>query len=272
MFSSYAVFTHMVDPARGLEVPVGVALWSADRKGVELRMLSEAERLTSFRAATDFPFVDHVHEKVKTWIRDEHLPYMETPAKPWETKWWMHVKRLLIHRTRLSDPMPVDPSFDINSLYESVIAPFVHKSESKKRIDGEISRCLSELATMMRARATVPGVGGRNVVVTRAYEGERATVIVEGVNLAAQPDANADQALGKLMRLRDGMQRKCDITIAYITSPDGLNGEKVLVDYMCDKVGAKAFDVVRDRDHFRHEVRRLLVEADGDCMLFDGSE
>lgn len=217
MYSSYAVFTHMVDPARGLEVPVGVALWSTDRKSVKLRMLSEDERLSAFRTATDFPFVAHVHEKVNLWIEEEHLPYLDVPAKPWDTKWWAHAKRLLVHRTRLSDPMPVEPSFDIDSLYESVVAPFVHKAESKRRVDGEVSRCLSELAPMMRARATVPGIGGRSVVVTRAYEGQHATVVVEGVNLAAHPDVNADQALGKLLRLRSGMQGKCDIA----TTPSG---------------------------------------------------
>jgi hypothetical protein len=169
MYSSYVVFTHMVDPVRGIEVPVGVALWSTDRKGVKVRMLSERERLTSFKMATDFPFVAHVHEKVNLWINDEQLPYLDASTKPWETKWWVHAKRLLVHRTRLSDPMPVEPSFDIDSLYESVVAPFVHKTESKKRVDGEISRCLSELASMMCARATVPGVGGRSVVVGRRH-------------------------------------------------------------------------------------------------------
>lgn len=271
MYSSYAVFTHMVDPARDLKVPVGVAMWSADRKSVSIRMLSEEERLSSFKTSTEFPFVAHVRDKVNSWIEEERLPYLDEPAKPWDTRWWAHAKRLLVHRTRLSDPMPVDPSFEIDSLYESVVAPFVNKKEHKKRVDGEIARCLNDLVSVMRARATIPGVGGRGVVVTRAYEGSRATVVVEGVNLAANPDANADQALGKLMRLRAGMQCRCKIAIAYITSPGGLNGEKVLVDYMRDKVDAEAFDLVREGDRFRREVRRLVAEAGGDNSLFDAS-
>lgn len=275
MSSSYAVFSYAADLARGLEIPVGIALWSSSTGFAQIRLVQEGEKLTHFKPASDLPYVSLVRNKVAHWIEQKRLPYADESLTPCDNAWWAHARKLLIHRIRMSEPRPVDcadPAADIELLYESVVAPYRSHRERNVRVDGEISRCLNHLALRFSAHAAIPGVGERNVVVTRAYEGEHATVVVEGLNLAHDPDRHSDLALGKLLRVRDGNGQKCEIMIGYLTSPGGLNGEKVLVDYICRQTGAKAFDLFRDKSAFRAEAGRLLERADGVQGMYPDAE
>jgi hypothetical protein len=124
--SSYAVFSFILDPARGLSIPIGIALWSPERRWVKVRLLEENEQLTDFTTADHYPFVRLVRDKVNSWVVSGQLPYAETPVAPFEDAWWRHVKDLLIHRVRLSEPRPIDcpdPAQELEPIYEAVVAP-----------------------------------------------------------------------------------------------------------------------------------------------------
>lgn len=265
MSSSYAVFSYTIDPARGTEVPIGIALWSKEHRYADVRLIEGDERLNSFRHR-DHPYVDLVKEKVASWMSQGSLPYYDGHVEPWDNRWWAHVKDLLVHRTRLSEPRPIDltsPERDLELLYESIVAPHRPEQERAVRVDGEITRCLNDLAGKFISRRAVLGYGDRPVTVTRAYEGRCATVVIEGVNLAADPDASSDLAAGKLLRIRDGHPRPCQMIVGYLTSPGGLNGEKVLVDFLCMRTGARAFDLMKERSEFYRQADESVAEADG---------
>jgi hypothetical protein len=131
--SGYAVFSFVLDPARDATVPVGVALWSADRRWVKIRLLEKEERLLGFEKAEQYPFVRLVRQQIQAWIGKGKLPYAEGSIVPFEDRWWRHVKDLLIHRVRLSEPRAIDcrdPEQELEPLYEAVVAP--HRSSTER--------------------------------------------------------------------------------------------------------------------------------------------
>jgi hypothetical protein len=269
--SSYAIFSFVLDPARETTIPVGVALWSPERRWVQVRLMGEKEKLTGFKKAEHFPFVQLVREKVQHWIDTGVLPYAEGPLAPFEDRWWRHVKDLLIHRVRLSDPRPIDcrdPDQELEPLYEAVVAPHRPAREQRSRIDGEIGRCLGPLAKRFQVRAGLPGFGGRDVKVLRAYRGRQAWIVIEGVNLATdQADAESDTAVGKLRRLREGVRGRCELLIGYLAPPDGLNGNGVLLEWIRNQTQARTFDLARERSAFFHTADQLVAQADGQDVL-----
>src|SRR5262249_18603521 len=124
--SSYAIFSFVLDPARGTTIPIGVALWSLERRWVKVRLVEEKEQLTGFKKVEHFPLVRLVRDKVASWVATGQLPYAEGRHPPFADEWWRHVKELLIHRVRLSEPRPIDcrdPEQELEPLYEAVVAP-----------------------------------------------------------------------------------------------------------------------------------------------------
>jgi hypothetical protein len=269
--SSSAVFSFALDPARDATVPVGIALWSAERRWVKIRLLGEKERLLGFTKAEHYPFVRLVREQVQAWIDKGELPYAAGPVAPFEDRWWRHVKDLLIHRVRLSEPRPIDcrdPEQELEPLYEAVVAPHRSRTERRSRIDGVIRRCLGHLAERFQARVSLPGFGGRDVKVLRAYRGRKAFVVIEGLNLATeQADTESDAAVGKLRRLREGIRAGCTVLVGYLAPPEGLNGNSVLLDWIRCQTEAQTFDLARDRTAFFQTADRLVAQADGEELF-----
>jgi hypothetical protein len=269
--SSYAVFSFVLDPARGTTIPIGIALWSPQRRWVKVRFLEESEQLTGFKKADHFPLARLARQKVESWLATGELPYAEGPIPPFEDRWWRHVKELLIHRVRLSEPRPIDcrdPDQELGPLYEAVVAPHRPSKERRSRIDGEIRRCLGYLAERFQARAGLPGFGGREVKVLRAYRGRKGWVVIEGVNLATdQADTESDAAVGKLRRLREGIRDRCEFLVGYLAPPEGLNGNEVLLEWIRSQTQAQTFDLARDRSAFLQTADKLVAQADGQELL-----
>lgn len=267
MSASYAVFSY-TDTTHGIEIPVGVALWSPERQFADVRLVGSDESLEKFKQR-DAPYVDLVHEKVRHWMKSGHLPHCDAHLEPWDNAWWTHVRELLIHRTKISEPRPIEssnPAKDLDTIYEMVTAKARPVRERATRVDGAITRCLNDLSQKFVARKAVPGYHGRSVTVTRAYEGRHATVIIEGVSLAADPDAASDLAVGKLLRIRNS-ERTYKVIVGYLTSPGGLNGERVLVDFLREATGAKAFDLMNERSELYNEAEAMMLSADDQSRL-----
>jgi hypothetical protein len=122
----YAAFSFETNSLGMLVVPVGVALWSPEKRWVGIRLVRENERLAGFDADRHLPFVRLVEEKIQRWQQTGKLPYQESPIPPFDDRWWRHVRELLVHQIRLSEPRPIDcrePEAEIEVLYESVVGP-----------------------------------------------------------------------------------------------------------------------------------------------------
>jgi hypothetical protein len=259
---SYAIFSVLVDESRGQWVAVGVVLWSPERRWMRMRLAGEKETLKGLDPQKDWPLVRMVHDQVQRWIETGRLPHAAEPMAPYEDRWWRHVRELLVHRVRLSEPRPIDcrdPEQELEPLYEAVVAPHRASREQRTRIDGEITKCLKHLADHFKARQRIAGFERRDVQVMRGFRGARGWVVIEGVNLATtQAELQADATASKLMRLQAGLQEDCDVMIGYLASPEGLNGEKVLVDWLRERVGAKVFDLMKDRKAFLETADQLV--------------
>jgi hypothetical protein len=262
---SYAVFTFAVDDAGAVNVPVGVALWSSQQRWAKIRLVATDEHLQRFNAEEHYPYVALVRDKIHQWIQSGSVPYGPAALAPYETQWWKQAREVLVHRLRLSEPRPIDcidPEQEIEPLYEAVVSPHRAAREQQARVDGEIGRCLDDLAKKFKPKRELAGYGGRSVRVLRSFDGPVSTVVIEGVNLATnQAEQQSDAVVSKLLRLQEGTSKRLEVIVGYLTSPGGLNGEGVLVEWIQHKTGAKAFDLLRERQQFRQEAGNLVASA-----------
>jgi hypothetical protein len=262
---NYAVFTFAPDEKEVLRIPVGVALWSSQREWVDIRLLHSDERLTRFNSQEHHPYVALVEDKIRHWICKKQLPYGGSESCPYETGWWNLVKELLVHRVRLTEPRPIDcsdPDSEIEPLYEAVVASHRAQRERRTRVAGEIRKCLNGLGRKFRSSQALPGFGGRQVRVLRCYDGPSSIVIIEGVNLASnQAEQQSDAVVSKLLRLREGVKKKVEFLVGYLASPEGLNGEKALVEWIEHRADAKTFDLLRQRQQFRQTAGDMVADA-----------
>jgi hypothetical protein len=112
-------------------------------------------------------------------------------------------------------------------------------------------------------REQFPGFGGREVRVMRAFKGEHGSVVIEGVNLSSsQAELQSDAAVSRLMRLLESQQRPQNLAllVGYLPSPESINGEQVLVDWIKLKTGAKTFDLIKDRQQLQREAGDLVAQ------------
>lgn len=265
--SSYAVFSFQVDEAGAVSVPIGVALWSPEAAWVDFRLVREKERLKLFKAHEYLPFVRLAEERMRAWMKSGNLPYAQEQLGPTTDAWWRHVRNLLVHRIRISEPRPIDcrsPDEELEPLYEAIVASHRPAGERRARVDGLITQCLDKLSHKFQKGQAFKGFGGRDVKVLRSYQGSRRCVVIEGVNLAGDTaDDETDTTVSRLLRLREGLTQEPLTLIGYLASPKGLNGEKPLVDWMEQKTQARVFDLVKEKTDFRNAAEGMLAEADG---------
>ncbi len=270
---SYAIFTLSIGDARNRVVPVGVALWSPQRRWVQVKFVEEREKLSGFKQSDHYPFVRLVRDKVRHWIRTGKLPHTAERFPPFDDRWWEHARNLLIHNVLLSEPRPIDcinPEEELDPLFESIVAAYRPARVSRSRIDGQIKKCLNGLGDSFKSRQSVPGFGGRPVPVLRVYKGRDAWIVIEGVNLASnQAESQSDATASKLMRIRASLKGRCRFIIGYIASPDGLNGDRVLVEWLRSTTDAQTFDLMKQREAFRHKAQELVAKASGQESLFE---
>jgi hypothetical protein len=96
--------------------------------------------------------------------------------------------------------------------------------------------------------------------------------VIEGINMAAsQAEVQADATASKLLRLRSGLDQDCRILVGYLSSPEGLNGESVLIEWLEQKTGAHTFDLMKQRADFHATADRMVAQADGLESLFPPS-
>ena len=265
---SYAVFRYVKDAQKDLSVPVGVALWSTEARFVRFRFAEQSDRAHKISKTEDLPYINLVERQLRDWIDRRELPYQKERMLPDSDEWWRHVRELLIHKVRVSEPLPIDcrdPESELEPLFTSVVR---REGSRNKRIDSVLGNALGREIAKRFHRGPVEGFAGKPVQVMRVFKGAAQDVVLDAVNLAAD-DAprQADEIVGKLQRARlngHGMTarpRRLTAVVGYVSTPSGLNGEAYLKDWIENAGGARAFDLRREQTELRSTVRTALEEA-----------
>lgn len=273
---SYAVFRFIKDARGDVSIPIGVALWSEDLNWVNVRLVQPGERIRHLSKTNDQPFIGLFERKLREWLASSRLPYGESSLKPSADSWWEHLQKIQIHKIRISAPRPIDcvsPDIELETLFNEVVGKTEDIDESV-RIDHLISRCLGASLAKQLRRGEVTGFAGKPVQVMRLFSGHKATVVLEGVNLALENAAEqADALVGKLQRVRENgspqvhEERNIIAIVGYVASRDGLNGETYLKNWIEKKGEAVVLDVERETERLREKTIEALRNADLPPML-----
>jgi hypothetical protein len=249
----YAVFRYEREPH--VSIPVGVALWSEGGESVFLRFPEADERVSGISNSRQRQVVITAASQVEAWVAEGELPYLAPEAPPTSRRWWSHLATIMEFGVGVTEPAAIDcvePEEEVEALFEAVVGPEMEEQARAVRVDGAISRALGELTDRFQASQSICGFGGKPVTVRRLYRGPEKHVVAEGVNLASpsRAERDADALASKLLRLAEGASERCEFLIGYISSPEGLNGEAVYVDWLEHKLQVRAYDLLRQRSEF----------------------
>ncbi len=267
-----ATLRYLVDATRGIDVPIGVALWSAERRWLQFRLPKEGERVEDVTAPAASTYLLQAKAQIEGWLRRDDLPYAKDRPDALSDPWWEHVRRLMRFSVRLGPLQPVDceqPETEIETLYEALVQPSIPARNRQSRIDGAVRRALGTLAPRFRRGQKVPGYGGRPVRVLRAAGDAQHSVVVEAVNFALKTaEHDADALTSRLSRVREsGAAGDVQFILGYLASPGGLNGELVMKGWVEHQLGARMFDLERESRDFQSETERALLPLADDLRV-----
>jgi hypothetical protein len=271
---SCAVLRFVTDSRRNLDVPAGVALWAEGDEEIRFRFPRKGERIDTLSTEEVLQHLEAVRAQLNAWLDQRQLPYAPPGLLPLSAEWWEHAGRLLRFRVRLGPARSIDcrvPDEEIETLFEALVQPQVKRRQQIERVDGAVSRALGDhLARRLRPRQEVPGYGGKPVRVLRTTSDAHRIVIVEAVSLAARTATqDADALASRLQRARESDDtREIRYVLGYLTSPEGLNGEKAMKEWIEHKIGVRMYDLIRERGQFHDEAARCLADVDDSLGLF----
>jgi len=249
----YAVFQYVREPYA--TVPVGVALWSQNGDNVYLRFVHADEEVSGLRSGRARQIVRTAAAQVAGWVRQRSLPYLPSGVPPTANAWWRHLASIMEFGVAVSEPLAIDctrPAEEIEALFEAVVSPTTAEASARLRVDGVITRALGDVAARFETGKALPGFGGKPVAIRRLHRGPTRYVVAEGVNLASErAEEDADALASRLLRVTEGADMPVEFVIGYISSPEGLNGEVVYVDWLQHKLNTRPYDLVRQEQQFR---------------------
>ena len=250
----YAVFHYSRD--RYPDQPVGVALWDDTGERIFLRFPQEDERVSGVSAPRQRQLIMTAASQVERWIDAGGLPYLPRGISPASKRWWSHLADIMEFGISVTPPSAIDcvnPEEEVEALFDAVVGPETGEHKGAVRVDGAISRALGRLTDRFQGGQSISGFGGQPVSVRRLYRGPEKHVVAEGVNLASprRAERDADALASKLLRLAEGSSKNVDFIIGYISSPEGLNGEAVYVDWLEHKLQAPVYDLIRNQRGFQ---------------------
>jgi hypothetical protein len=275
---SFATVRYLVDPKRGIDLPVGIVLWNQADHWLRFRGPKENERINGVPGATVRSHLESAQAQIEGWLRRGELPYATERLAPLSDAWWDHVRRLMQFSVRIGPVQPVDcrhPEEEIETLFEALVQPQVPPRERAERVDGALKRALGPvLAQRFRRRQKVAGFHGRPVEVLRLAADGRHAVIVEAVNLAANTaEKDADAMASRLSRIkRNEVGLQPSFVLGYLASPSGLNGEAALKEWIEQEVDVPMYDLARDQEAFQKAARRAIDTLDPSHDLFPAEQ
>lgn len=96
-----------MDSTRDISVPIGLVMF--DDKFLRIRFADDDSWPPDLKKdASDLQLVKIVSEQIDEWVAGGQMAYEVTPSDPKTLRFWTHVSGLLVHKTRLSEPLPMD--------------------------------------------------------------------------------------------------------------------------------------------------------------------
>ena len=175
--------------------------------------------------------------------------------EPTSAPFWKAVSEVLSTAVRLDPPKAMDPmdepEAEIEWLFEAVVQPTQPQERRVRRIDRQ--SMTPSVSCLIPSRPRVSAFGGTKEQVRRGVETERGVLLVDGVNLAAATARKeADAFVSRFMRISDAYgNRPVHIIVGYASSPDGLNGEAHMRDWIREKLTDQVFDVIAQKAEFK---------------------
>lgn len=260
----YCTIRYVTDWRKDISVPVGVAIWGLGDGQFHLRLPQPSEKLEHVETAALSPQIASFETEIRKWLREGDLPYARTVLEPLTDEWWAHVRRLLDFSIRVDVPKPIDcvkPEAELEYLFEAAVQPRQPSGQRARRLEGLIRDALgSDLAKRFRSRSGVVGFAHKIVPVLKTLQQDDQWVVIEAINLAGRnAELEADALTSRMLRIKDGPNKdRVRIVAGYVASPNGLNGEAHMVEWMRTKTQVPVFDLVRDSADFGACVREAL--------------
>jgi hypothetical protein len=273
---SCATLRFLVDGKRDVSLPVAVVIWSMELNRLWFRQPEPGERIDGVSVATVLPYLKMVKSQIEGWHRDGALPYAKTSLVPLSPDWWEGVRALMQWSVRLGPGQPIDcvrPEEEIEALYEALVKPKTSDTQRKLRVDGVVTRALGPLSGKFEARRKAPGFHSRPVPVLRLASDDQHAVIVEAVNLAAtDAEKEADALTSRLRRIKASDTRLAfRFVLGYLSSPNGLNGERSLKEWIEKEVESRIYDLTTEEDSFREAASRALADIGDALGVYEGA-
>src|SRR5687767_15092340 len=105
---SFTTIRYLVDPKRGVDLPVGIVLWNQEGDGLRFRLPKENEQIDGVPLDTIRHHLEAAQAQILGWLQRRELPYDREALKPLSEAWWDHVRRLMQFSIRVGPVQPVD--------------------------------------------------------------------------------------------------------------------------------------------------------------------
>ena len=268
---SYCTIRYVIDTIRDISIPVGIVIWNAESGFMKIRLADNKDKLDGFNYKEAALHLRSFERELNIWKDTNELPYGKNETKVLSLEWWNHVAKLLSFKVMITDSHPlesINPELEAELLFEAAVKPRVSKHTNQTKLEKYVNEAIgTHLAHSFKRGDFIEGYKNRPVSVLKLAEINDRHLVIEAINLAGRTaEASVDRTSSKLRRIKKGKEGdKVDFLIGYVASPNGLNGEGVLVDWLKEEVDAKVFDLVRDKISIKQEVASKLNS--GECPL-----
>ena len=251
----YCTLRYVADWERDIEVPVGVAIWRAEPRDFVIRLPQKGEKIEDITRQSA-PYVRAVESQINEWVASGRLPYAAEDAPVLSDEWWDHVRKLLRFRVRLDAPKPIDcvvPSREIHALFEAAVQPKQSQKRKAQNLDKAIAQALDRSTLHeLESRTFIEGYKSHPVPVQKSAHWDTVWLVVEAVDLAGRDaERDADATASRVLRIKEGPHGdNVRFAIGYVASPNGLNGERVMKEWIELKSGTCLYDLTRERAEF----------------------
>ena len=260
----YSTIRFVSDSLREITIPVGVMIWNTENHEFIIRLPKNGERVDNVSFGEAAPYLKAAEAQILKWINVKELPYQSNTMDLLSEEWWNHLRKLMGFRVRFDEAKPINcfmPNDEVDALFEATVKPKLPYKKRLQRVDFAISHALGkQLSSRLTPHYKVAGYRGREVAVSKAFSVNNRLLVIDGVNLAAATaEEDADALTSKLLRIKESKNSSgITFAIGYIASPNGLNGEGVLKDWIEYKTESKLYDLTRQSGEFAVVVENSL--------------
>lgn len=258
--SGYSVI-RAVDSRSGARAePVGVVAWDGSKRWYRIRVLARNEA-TSAASKARANLARLVERDLHAWAQARRVPYAPDESAPWTSEFWESVSRIMRSAIQLDSPRVLQNLTDEEEQFELLFEAVAKPKPSQERTSRAFEKLNAALGRDLRNRyrsTEVDAFHGRREKLARAilYQGQ--LIALEAIHLASQ-DArkSADAMVSRLRRIKVS-QTDATIIVGYLESPNGLNGESDMLEWIRDQVTDQTYSLITQGDELRRASRSAL--------------